>query len=217
MILAAIFDMDGTLIDSEPFWAEAEQTVFGGLGVPITPELAATTTGMTTAAVTRHWYEMSPWEGTSLAEAEQQVLDQVAHLIAQKGKPMPGVPGILQRMQKAGLKLALATNSPNFLIPIVLDRLSLRPFFETWVGVDDVHHGKPAPDIYTTAAQRLGVAPQHCLAIEDSATGLQAALSAGMKTVAVVPPHLTPHRLFHKADLSLRSLEHLRAEDWEGL
>ena len=114
MIQAVVFDMDGTLIDSEPFWARAEQEVFGALGVPITEELAATTAGMTTAAVTQFWYKQSPWEGPSLGEVEQNVLDRVAALIRSEGEPMPGVPIVLQRMQAQGLKLALATNASKY-------------------------------------------------------------------------------------------------------
>ena len=217
MIQAVVFDMDGTLIDSEPFWARAEQEVFGALGVPITEELAATTAGMTTAAVTQFWYEQSPWEGPGLGEVEQNVLDRVAALIRSEGEPMPGVPIVLQRMQAQGLKLALATNSPEYLIPMVLERLQIGQYFEALVSVNDVHAGKPAPDIYLAAAKRLGVAPQFCLAVEDSATGLQSALSAGMATAAVVPPHLQPHRLFHQAHLQLRSLDQLDRQVLDGI
>ena len=100
---------------------------------------------------------------------------------------------------------------------MVLERLQIGQYFDALVSVNDVHAGKPAPDIYLAAAKRLGVAPQFCLAVEDSATGLQSALSAGMATAAVVPPHLQPHRLFHQAHLQLRSLDQLDRQVLDGI
>ncbi|HAA22352.1 MAG TPA: hypothetical protein DCP28_27625, partial [Cytophagales bacterium] len=171
---AVLFDMDGTLIDSEPFWAEGELAVFGELGVTIDPELAKTTAGMTTEAVTDFWYQRQPWEGVSPGEVGERVIRYVGEKIKAEGKPIPGTHATLEFFRQQRLPIGLATISPGWLIPLVLERLEITQYFQTLVSVDDVEFGKPNPAIYRLAASRLGVPPEKCLVFEDSATGLRA-------------------------------------------
>ena len=88
---AIIFDMDGVLIDSEPFWKEAEKQVFSSVGVKVTHELSQITAGMTTAEVTQFWYDHKPWRSKSLEKVETEVVDLVEEFILHHGKPMAGV------------------------------------------------------------------------------------------------------------------------------
>lgn len=187
MFRAAIFDMDGTLVDSEAYWRAAEQEIFGSVGIHITDEMSAVTAPMTPRQVTEHWYSVRPWTGLSLEQMETAVIERVAEQMRAQCRALPGVPEILSHCETLGWRVALASNSPELLCHLVLGELGIADRFETVVSADDVERGKPAPDIYLLAARRLSVAPSECLAFEDSLTGVRAAHAAGMRVVAVCP------------------------------
>ena len=187
MFRAAIFDMDGTLVDSEAYWRIAEQEVFGSVGIHITDEMSAVTAPMTPQQVAEYWYSVRPWTGPSLEHMQAAVIDRVADQLKARCRALPGVLEILAHCQAQGWRVALASNSPELLCRLVLRELDIAGRFEVVVSADDVRRGKPAPDIYLLAAERLGVAPPQCLAFEDSLTGVRAARSAGMRVVAVSP------------------------------
>ncbi|MGB0944783.1 MAG: hexitol phosphatase HxpB [Marinomonas sp.] len=206
MITAAIFDMDGLLFDSEPLWQEAEYQVFSRLGVRVTPELSAITAAMTTKEVTEFWYQQHPWQGDSLASVEQAVIDQVERLIKQKGEAKPGVKEILNFCKEQGLKIGLATNSPYQLIPVILDALKVRHYFDVITSSDQVEKGKPAPDVYLKTAQRLNVEPKQCMVFEDSPSGLAAGVAADMKVIVVPQKEHYDNPKFALSQFKLASL-----------
>ncbi|WP_394182663.1 hexitol phosphatase HxpB [Marinomonas posidonica] len=203
---AAIFDMDGLLIHSEPFWKQAERAVFSALGVPITPQETDLTAAMTTREVTEFWYQKYPWTGLSHKEVEQRVINQVSHLVQHQGEAMAGVRDILQTLTSKGVKIALATNSPKSIIPSVFKRLDIGHFFLTYSSADDVQHGKPKPDIYLLTLSKLGVRAQDCLSFEDSVGGIKASLAAGIKSIAIPHSHEFDDEKFNIASHKLRSL-----------
>ncbi|MGG5505727.1 MULTISPECIES: hexitol phosphatase HxpB [unclassified Myroides] len=206
-ITTVLFDMDGVLIDSEKFWQQAEQEVFTSVGCQWSEEIAHQTTGQTTQAVTALWYNLFPWEGKTLEEVEQAVIDRVDELIRQEGEIKTGVLATLSFLQDQDLKIGLATNSTPSLIQTVLTRLGIASFFQTTVSVLDVTQGKPAPDVYLQAAKNINSNPENCLVIEDSFTGATAGKKAGM-TVFIVPEAEFYHDpKFDLADRKLRSLE----------
>jgi sugar-phosphatase len=189
MFRAAIFDMDGLLIDSEPYWQRAERAVFGSVGIDITEAMSAQTAPLTPRQVTEHWYRVKPWTGRSLEDMEAAVIAQVAEQIRAGGQPLPGVREVLALCQEQGWRVGLASNSPAILCRLVLSQLAIAQAFHAVVGVDQVERGKPDPSIYLHAAQLLGVPPDQCLVFEDSPGGVRAARAAGMCVVAICKSH----------------------------
>ncbi|MBO1927070.1 hexitol phosphatase HxpB [Thiomicrorhabdus sp. 6S2-11] len=201
-----IFDMDGTLIDSEPMWKEAERHVFTSLGVQVSDELCAQTATMTTRQVTEFWYRNFPWTGKSLEHVENEVVDHVATLIFENGEPMEGVNEILQFFYQKNFKIGLSTNAPYRLIPIVLNKLGIADYFHGIYSSEHEEHGKPHPAVYLSTLKKLNVAPSKCLAFEDSLTGIVSANNAQLKTVAVPPASEFTDKKYEIADLKLRRL-----------
>jgi sugar-phosphatase len=121
---------------------------------------------------------------------------------------MPGVAAAIELFERHGLALAIASSSPPRMIDAVCERLGLGAI-EVRCSAEDEARGKPAPDVYLTAARRLGVAPTNCLAVEDSPYGIESARSAGMRCVAVPDPMLAADPRYGEADLVIASLTEL--------
>jgi sugar-phosphatase len=187
MMQAVIFDMDGTLIDSEPMWKEAEKQVFSSVGVVVSEELSAYTASMTTREVTEFWYGHFPWLGKTLEQVENEVIDRVATLICEKGEAMEGVEEVLNFFQKKKFKIGLSTNAPSRLIPVVLNKLGISKYFHSTSSSEHEAQGKPHPAVYLTTAKKLEVEPSSCIAFEDSLSGIISASQANIKTVAIPP------------------------------
>jgi sugar-phosphatase len=185
MFRAAIFDMDGLLIDSEPLWKRAEREVFGAEGIEIDEAMAAVTATMTTRQVAEHWYGVRPWREKSIEDVEAAVVARVADLIRAGSSTMPGVHETLALCARLGWRVGLASNSPSVLCQLVLHELGIDGCFQAVVSADHVESGKPDPAIYLLAARMLGVEPRECLVFEDSPTGVRAARAAGMSVVAI--------------------------------
>lgn len=182
---AAIFDMDGLLIDSEPLWQRAEINCFRPLGVPITAEICMATAGRRLDEVLTLWYERFGWEGPSIADMHARVLDEVTRLMMAEGKALPGVHQQMKALRQAGLKLAIASSSPPALIAAVVARLNLGGYLELTHSGTLEAHGKPDPAVFLTTARLLGVDPARCLVFEDAPAGVEAGHRAGMHVVAV--------------------------------
>jgi sugar-phosphatase len=202
-ITAVIFDMDGVLVDSEPLWQEAEIEVFAGVGVELTAERCQETMGLRIDEAVDHWWVRHPWPGPSPIEVAEAIVARVTELIAERAEPLPGVHEAIAAARRVG-PIALASSSPRRLIDAVLARFDLD--FDVVHSAEDEAFGKPHPAIYLTTADRLGVAPTRCLAVEDSVNGVVAAKAARMACVAIPEPSLRGDRRFGVADAVLDSL-----------
>lgn len=183
-LTAIIFDMDGLMVDTEPLSRRAWAQVIGPFGATLTDEVYGRMIGRRTTEAAQILLEAAavPLTPEELVGRRTAVFDQI---LAQGVPVMPGLPELHAAIARRGLPWAVATSSPHRHAQQILAQLGLLASCGAIAGGDEVAHGKPAPDIYLLAAERLGVPPAHCLALEDSAPGCQAAAAAGMRVVAV--------------------------------
>lgn len=212
MVQAVIFDMDGLLLDSENFWQQAEFQTFSALGVPLTLADTTKTVGWRCDYVVDYWYMQSPWTGVSQAEVADTIIDEVIALIRAQGNLLPGARQALELCQQLQLPVALATSSNHHMMFAVLEHFQLQPYFKATCSAQYLPFAKPHPQVYLNAAAAIDVAPEYCLALEDSVTGVIAAKAARMKCIAV-PEHRMRHDpRYSIADLTLDSLLQLTPE-----
>lgn len=217
MISAVIFDMDGVLIDSEPFWQESEIEVFGRAGLALTREMCLQTMGLRVDEVVEYWRRRRPFDDAPAGTLEDAIIDGVVERILSKGEAKEGSAHALKFFRGEGLRVALASSSAYRLIRAVTGRLGLAGEFEVVYSAEEEEYGKPHPGVYLTTARRLGVAPAVCLAVEDSLNGVLAAKAARMRCVAVPEPKQRRDPRFSIADAMLDSLADVNEQVWQGL
>lgn len=184
MLKAIIFDMDGLMVDTEPLARQAWDTVLSTFGHRLTDEIYLQMIGRRSReSVQIAWNAYQP-----PISAEELLARKTAVFETHLAQGIPIMPGLLElhtEIARRHLPWAVATSSPRHHAQTILTQLGLIHTCRAIAAGDEVQHGKPAPDIYLLAAQRLGIAPQDCLALEDSVPGSQAAVAAGMTTIAI--------------------------------
>ena len=211
--------MDGLLLDSEPYWKEAEIEVFTGLGVPLTGEMCDSTVGKRIEEVVSHWNNLYPWDtnkkDSSFEKVSEDVIGKVVKLIKEKGTPLEGVDYIIKFFKDRKIKTAIASSSAMEIIEAVLQKFGIKEEFDAIHSAENEQYGKPHPAVYLNTAKQLGILTKNCLAFEDSYNGLLAAKDAGMKTVAVPEKRMSNDARFDLADLKLVSLAEFRTQNLE--
>ena len=206
---AVIFDMDGVLIDSEPVWKIAMESVFHSVGCKLTREDFQKTVGLRIDEVIAYWYKHSPWENATIEEVEQAIVQKMVALISADGKPLLGVVDTLRFLREKGLKIGLATSSYEVLIDTVLDTLDIRNYFDYTHSAENELYGKPHPAVYLTTAARLGVNPLKCLVIEDSINGVISGKAARMHVVCIPEKSHHPNPKLVLADYTFETMEEM--------
>ena len=211
MIEAVVFDLDGVLVDSEQLWAAAREQLVRERGGTWTADATRAMMGMSS----REWSRYMRDDLHVDLPAEAISAEVVARLERLYRERLPLLPGAVETVaaMHAAWPLGLASSANREIIELVLELADLGQFFAATVSSEEVPRGKPAPDVYVEAARRLGVRPEHCVAVEDSANGLRSADAAGMTVVAVPNPHFPPGvDALRLAALALDSLERLRPD-----
>ena len=217
VLQAAIFDLDGLLVDSEPLWVVAEIEVFGRVGIQLDAEICLETVGIGLEGVVDFRFEQHPWRGKTKAEVAEEIHSRMIELLREDGQPMPGAIPAIEFVRARGLKVGLATASDHRLIDAMLDALGGSELFDHIQSASELSHQKPHPMVYLVCAQALRVSPERCLAFEDSIPGLISAKSAGMRVVAVPDPAIACQSALARADLVLGSLSELDEQKWRSL
>lgn len=201
---AILWDMDGVIVMSGEYHYEAYRELFGELEVPFSKEQY-----FDELFGVRNWTiirtvagEMPREEIERLAERKEEKFRRIA-----RGKiaALPGAKAMIQRASEEGLKQAIVSSTPRANVDLVLDELGLTDAFGTIVAEEDAEKGKPDPEGFLVAAERLGVEPAACVVIEDAPAGIEAGNAASMRTIGVATTRV-PERL-SAADLVVGSLE----------
>jgi HAD superfamily hydrolase (TIGR01509 family) len=215
VIAAVVFDLDGVIVDSEQVWDDVRE------------EYVLETGGTYTASATRDMMGMSSVEWSRYMADELGVpgspeeinAEIVRRMLARYGDAPPLIDGAVGAVHMAAARwpLAIASSSNPELIEVVLRAAGLREFFPVTVSSQEVARGKPAPDVYLEAADRLAVEPARCAAVEDSHNGIRSAKAAGMRVVAVPNLHFPPdEEALARADVVVSSVAALTPELLSG-
>jgi HAD superfamily hydrolase (TIGR01509 family) len=179
-----VFDNDGLLLDTEPCWTKAEEALFATYSV--TFDLAAKRALVGTSPATSVPILERLLPGTAPGEQlSRQLYTLALDEIGTWAKPRPGAVELVGLLRSRGVPLAVASNSPRSHLLAGLHRVGLFAEFGVVLGVDDVAHPKPAPDLYLDACAGLNVAPAAAIALEDSPPGVAAAQAAGMFVIGI--------------------------------
>lgn len=182
---AVLFDMDGTLTDSEPLWKIAMEEVFQSIGCPLKKKDFQKTVGLRIDEVIEYWFNTVGWENATPKEVEQRIIDKMDLLIRKNAQPLPGVIDTLHYLKANNLKIGLATSSYSILIKAVLETLEIESFFDFVHSAENEVYGKPHPAVFLTVADVLEVKANECVVIEDSLNGVIAGKAAKMKVVCI--------------------------------
>ncbi|MFG3615537.1 HAD family hydrolase [Nocardia sp. NPDC047654] len=213
-LAGVLWDMDGTLLDSEKLWDVAVRELAREHGREMTDAIRHALIGASGPNALRIMFTglgIAPTPD-SLRAAGEFLERRVTELMTGPIPWRPGAKDALAMVRAAGLSSALVTNTKRSLTEFGLDTLG-RDFFDVSVCGDEVAHGKPEPDVYLRAAELLGLDPEHCVAVEDSPTGARAAQAAGCALMVVpceIPVPHTPGRVFRESliGLTVADLEH---------
>jgi len=186
---AVVFDLDGTLVDTEHVWDEVRRALAAQDGVSWPDGATRAMMGMSTAEWSTYLSDVVGLAGDA-SDAERRTLDA---LTARYREDLPTVPGAADAVRRIAAEwpVALATSTPRRLIDTILGALGVRGRFAVTVSTEEVAAGKPSPDAYLRACELLGVDPTRSVAVEDSANGIRSGHAAGLAVVAI-PPHFHP-------------------------
>jgi beta-phosphoglucomutase family hydrolase len=211
---AVIWDMDGVLADTAPHHLRAWQETFARRGINFTEADFMRGFGVRNDAIIRNVLG----EQTTDAEIETIAREKEAtfrRIIGKDVKPLPGALELVRALYEKGVKMAIASSTVIENIRLIVGSLGIEKYFKAVITGHDVTKGKPSPQVFLAAAQRLGVEPQNCLVFEDAVAGVKAAKSAGMHCVAITSTH--PREKLAEADLVVDSLEGVSVKELEEL
>jgi HAD superfamily hydrolase (TIGR01509 family) len=213
---AVVFDLDGVIVDSERVWDEVREQYTRESGGAYTDNAARDMMGMSAPEWSSYMAQSLGVSGTP----EEINAAVVQRMLARYGEDPPLIPGAVEAVRRlaAHWPLAVASSSNPELIEVVLRISGLADQFRVAVSSQQVARGKPAPDVYLEAADRLGVPPERCAAIEDSENGIRSAHAAGMRVVAIPNTHFPPAPdALALADRTLDTIDELTPELVETL
>ncbi len=204
-----IFDLDGVLADSEPWWNEIDAKLLAQYGVRYRGEYHRNVLGVSYRLAVE-FFKKAFGLSASADELIQRRGEIATEFFANRVGLFPSAKEVLQELRRMNLRLAVATSSVSASARPFLDRHQLTAFFDVIVTGDEIEHGKPRPDIYLRAAAKLNVAADACLVIEDALAGIAAAKAAKMR-VAAIPDRrfVDPHEYEKEADYLLGSLSEI--------
>jgi HAD superfamily hydrolase (TIGR01549 family) len=209
MTKAIIFDMDGVLVDSEPFHVQIEKQQFLLNQITVTDEEHHQYMGVATDVMWKQLAERHSMNVSVEELTEQNRVESIRFFSAVQEIPvMPGLQEALENLSSKNYPMAVASSSFPEIIELILHRTGLKKFFKVVVSSQEAGKSKPEPDVFLLAAQKLGVLPADCLVIEDSKNGIKAAHAAGMRCIAYQGQGANPESQ-KKADAVIKNYSEL--------
>lgn len=209
---AVLWDMDGTLIDSAEYHWVTWRDTLAREGYALTHEQFASWFGQRNDAILRRYLGAGA-AADAVARLGDAKETAYRELVRERGiAPLPGVSRWLRRLRDGGWRQAVASSAPPANIEVILEALNVGDCFQALVSAEEVPQGKPAPDVFLLAAQRLGVSPARCIVVEDAPVGVEAGRRGGMKTIGIASLGRPLD-----ADVVVASLEELPATAFDDL
>jgi mannitol-1-/sugar-/sorbitol-6-/2-deoxyglucose-6-phosphatase len=206
---AVIFDLDGVLADSEPWWNQIDAKLLADYGVNYHGEYHQNVLGVSYRLAV-DFYKNAFRICVPVEELMRRRGEIATEFFANRIGLFPSVKATLEQLRDMKLRLAVATSSVAASARPFLERTEIRSFFDVIVTGDEVQRGKPHPDIYLRAADKLGIVPEACLVIEDALSGVTAAKAAKMRVAAIPDTRFVDRRRYEKeADYVLGSLSEI--------
>jgi len=208
---AVLWDLDGTLADSRDYHWRAWQEAMGAEGLRITEAQFSSSFGQRNDAILSQWLgsDADPDQVIRVGEAKEA---RYRELVESEGmEPLPGAAEWVRFLHEAGWGQAIASSAPRLNVEVMHRVLGFSDFIEVLVGAEDVRKGKPDPEVFLKAAERLGVTPGRCVVVEDAEAGIQAARRGGMRSIGVGPGEVGA------ADVVVRHLSDLPPEAFDEL
>lgn len=204
--LAVLWDLDGVLVDTSRYHLAAWRRLMADFGRKLSDAQFRSTFGMRNREILHQLLpEVPASEAEALSDRKEEYFRK---LLPRRIRPMPGARRLIARLKSAGIPQAIASSTPRANLETILPRAGLA--IDVYVAAEDVARGKPSPDVFLKAAERLDVPPERCVVFEDSVAGVEAAHRAGMACVAVTTTW--PREKLSDADLVVDSLEEVSVE-----
>ncbi len=182
---AVLWDMDGTLIDSEDLHWLAWRDTMANEGIAITHEQFIASFGQRNDAIIPNWLGAATTP-ERIRRVEIAKEEHFRSLVRDRGiLPSPGVASWLHKLNQQGWLQAIASSAPRANVEAVLETLGTASYFQSIVSAEDVHRGKPDPEVFLLAASRFGLPPDRCIVVEDAVAGIEAARRAGMRSIGI--------------------------------
>lgn len=218
MISAIIYDLDDTMVNSDPLHARAWEELLKDHGhefAALPEDLRSSFIGMRVIDIVSEIADYLELEA-SKDDLYKKRVELFLEIVKNELEPMPGLLESLKRFKDADYRLAIASSGATSYIDLVLSKFGIKDYFEAVVTGDDVKIGKPHPEAYLVAAQKLQLEPAECLVLEDATKGIQSAKAAGCKCIAIKNPNI-PTQDFSDADLVVDSLKNISVQTIQDL
>jgi HAD superfamily hydrolase (TIGR01509 family) len=207
---AAIFDMDGVLVNSNPFHIQKWVEFLSGHGIPYqATDLPRIVLGARNDTAFRAFFRRQLGED-EMQQLSEELEERFRAAFRPHARPLPGLKTLMDECHGATIPMAVASSAMSKNVDFVVDVLELRPYFRSIVSGDEVLHPKPDPEIYLKTAERLRLAPATCVAFEDSFVGIESAKRAGMTCVGIAST-------FPAEELRRQTHANLVVDGFEGL
>ena len=214
--IAVIFDMDGVLIDSFDAHFESWNVVAHEEGTEMSLEQFSQTFGRTSREIIALLWPKKADDVAAIRDFDNRKEEAFRQIISRDFPAMPGIVALLEALAEDGIPMAVGSSGPSANVALVVEKLGAAELLSATITADDVTRGKPDPQVFLLAAERMGIAPEECIVVEDAQAGVAAARAAAMRCVGIASTGRTRKEL-QDADLVIDSLTELTPEVFRRL